>query len=167
MQPSSRIPTGEFDTVVVCQAGVFAFEVKNWNHASLFREQEKTTKQWCLRYGNGEVKKVCDPIAQGIEKRESLTQLLALTCAARSYVFLPGNDLRIDPKMPATLLGIKDLPYIPRLSKSLTRKSQRISATTVNEYADKLIASSQGLTLADHIENCAKYHSKIRNSVSQ
>ena len=118
MQESSRIPTGEFDTLVICNAGVFAFEVKNWNHASLFREQEKTFKQWCLKYANGEVKKVCDPIAQGIEKRDSLTQLLALSHTARSYVFLPGNGLKIDPKMPAAVLGVKDLPYIPRFSRA-------------------------------------------------
>jgi hypothetical protein len=157
----SRIPTGEFDCLVVCNAGLFAFEVKAWKSCIVHRRKEGVRNRWFLDFKDKKENEVADPLAQGCEKLIGLRSHLDPRIKVRSYVLLPMEGVELDPTMPAGVITAPELPYIPRLLKSQVKASAQFSmldSEMVGMLAGHLQELSQGNSLEVHIENCRRFH---------
>lgn len=157
----SRIPTGEFDCLVVCNAGLFAFEVKSWQNCTVHRRKEGIRNRWFLDCKDRNDNEVADPLAQGCEKLVGLKTYIDHRIKVRSYVLLPMEGVELDPTMPAGVITPQELPYIPRLLKSQVKASTQFSmldSEMVDMLAGHLQELAQGNTLEAHIENCNRFH---------
>lgn len=159
----ARLATAEFDCIVVCNAGVFLFEVKSWNHCLVKREKIEGGHQWYLEQKNGERKQVHDPVAQGCEKSQAMRSYLDGRIAMKYYVVLPEDDVQISHTMPASVLTSLDIPYISRLCNSTTKSNKtvrRLDRETVELLAAYIKELSGQLTLNEHIDNCNQFQLK-------
>ncbi|WP_198140729.1 nuclease-related domain-containing protein [Polaromonas naphthalenivorans] len=156
----ARLATAEYDCIVICNAGVYLFEVKGWNQCLVGREKVEAGHQWYLEQANGDRKHVNDPVAQGSEKFQAMKGYLDARIAIKYYVVLPGTDVQISPTLPATILTAQDISYIPRLCNSATKASkmyQKLDRETVALLADYIKEKSGVLTLNEHIANCNRF----------
>jgi hypothetical protein len=163
---SARIETAEFDVLVVCDAGILAFEVKGWQQAYVVREiTEDGKKQWFLSTQQGKTS-VCDPLAQGIEKIAGLKAQIDSRVRVNSYVFLPEEGIELAPDMPAGVLCTSDLPYFSRMLRSKSRNrnySNKLDKEAVTILAAQLLAMGAGQTQAGHIDNCQRLGERKRS----
>ncbi|UUZ66561.1 NERD domain-containing protein (plasmid) [Polaromonas sp. P1-6] len=157
----SRIPTGEFDCIVVCNAGMFVFEVKGWKNCGVRRCKEGTRNRWFLGCKDRNDHEVPDPLVQGCEKLTGLKSFLDPRIGIRYYVLLPEEGVELDPTLPAGVITSQELPYIPRLLRSQTKASKThmmMDGETVDLLARYLQQLGEGHTLEEHIENCQRFH---------
>lgn len=162
LPPKSRIPTGEFDSIVVCNAGLFAFEVKGWKNCTVHRRKDGLLNRWFLQCKDRKDFEVADPLAQGCEKMVGLRTYIDDRIKVRSYVLLPEEGVELDPTMPAGVITAQEVPYIPRLLRSLVKASKQFSMLdreAVDLLAGHLLELCQGNSLDAHIENCQRFHS--------
>lgn len=157
----SRIPTGEFDCIVVCNAGLFAFEVKSWKNCTVHRRKDGLRNRWFLDFKDRSDIEVSDPMAQGCEKIVGLKTYIDQRIKVRSYVLLPEEGVELDPTMPAGVVTAQELPYIPRLLKSQVKASAQFSmldTEMVSLLAGYLKELCEGNTQESHIDNCQRFH---------
>lgn len=163
-----RLPTAEFDSIVVCNAGLFLFEVKGWNNCFVGREKFEDTNRWFLRNRNQGITVVKDPIAQGHEKLMGLKSYIDPRIAIRYYVLLPEGGVELDPTLPAGVITVQDLPYIPRLLRSQAKTGKNtavLDGELVRMLAGHLRAISKEFNLDDHIDSCQKFHDSKRQNL--
>lgn len=164
-----RLPTAEFDSIVICNAGLFLFEVKGWNKCFVGRETVGDSKQWFLRNRNQTVTVVKDPIAQGHEKLMGLKAYIDPRIAIRYYVLLPEGGVELDPTLPAGVITAQDLPYIPRLLRSQAKASKTttvMDGDLVRSLARHIRQMAARSSMADHIESCQKFHDSRRKTIA-
>lgn len=158
---SARLPTAEFDSIVVCNAGVYLFEVKGWDRCLVGRDKlEGGLSQWYLEQPGGQRRRVADPVAQGVEKMQALKACLDPRIAVKSFVIFPASAVRVCPTLPASVITLREVPYLPRLCHSVTKMSkhlQKIDDETVDIVAGFIEQLSRGLSLDEHIFNCQRF----------
>jgi hypothetical protein len=160
-----RLPTAEIDCTIVCNSGVFLFEIKGWSDAHVSREVVvgQEAKQWFLSFlkPGGEFAKThkADPIVQGTEKHQEVRNRLPTCALLRSYVFLGGAKLTIDPDLPSNVITAGDLGYMVRILKSDTKRKKltpnkpgysRLDSQQVEEVAQLLRDMAKGNTFEEH-----------------
>jgi hypothetical protein len=160
-----RLPTAEIDCTIVCNSGVFLFEIKGWKDAHASREVVvgQDARQWFLSSMNhgGEITKMqrSDPIGQGTEKHLEVRSRLPSYALLRSFVFLGGANLTIDPDLPSNVVIAGDLGYLVRMLKSDTKRKKptpnkpgysKLDAQKVEEVAQLLKDMAKGNSLEEH-----------------
>jgi len=153
-----RNPTGEIDCVVVCNAGVFLFEIKGWKNTCVSREAVVglEAKQWFLNsIVDGKFVKtpVRDPIAQGFEKQTEIRRHLDARIPLRSLVFLGGPNVVLHPQLPSAVVAAPDLPYFLRTVRSERKRDSKktLDADGVALVSRLITGLSTGLTVEDHV----------------
>jgi Nuclease-related domain len=157
----SRIPTAEFDVMVVCDAGLYLFEVKGWRDCYVSREKADGRNRWFLRGPDGVERDVADPVAQGCEKLAGLRSMLDSRICVRSFVLLPEIGVELDPVLPAGVITPQDLSYIPRLVRTQNKSSKAhvtLDQEAIGLLAGQLESMAHGQTLEQHIKNCQHFH---------
>ena len=155
--PEGRIiKTAEIDALVVCNAGVFIFEVKSWCNAQVFRiaipGQEK--KQWVLGSRSGKQMHVNDPVSQGAEKTNALRAFLDARILTQYFVLLPGQALDLEGTLPASVLLSSDLGLATRIIRSNQKRAKRyhaLDAEAVGLVCAMIEDLTRGLSVADHV----------------
>lgn len=155
----SPVPTAEFDAVVICEAGLYLFEIKGWRDAYVYREKRADDNtQWFLRpHGSKATIEVQNPGAQGGRKMVQLRTLLPERMRVHYYVLLPCGGIELEPAMPAGILTSADLPYVARVIRSSSRSSKisvPLDAQAIELTAQMLFELQGDLTVAQHIRNC-------------
>ena len=160
-----HLPTAEIDCVIVCNSGVFLFEIKGWQNAHVSREVVvgEEAKQWFLSFLKpcGEFVKThkADPIGQGTEKHHEVRSRLPLYALLRSFVFLGGANLTIDPDLPSNVIIAEDLGYLVRVLKSEIKRKKsapnkpcysKLDSQKVEEVTQLLKDMAKGNTLEEH-----------------
>lgn len=157
---SARLPTAEFDSIIIiCNAGVFVFE--GWDRCLVGREKlEGGTNQWYLEQPGGQRHLVSDPLAQGVEKMQALKACLEPRISVKSFVMLPCSAVQVCPTLPASVVTLQEVHYLPRLCHAFTKASKslrKIDDETVDSLADFIEQLSGGLSLQAHIANCKTF----------
>jgi Nuclease-related domain len=165
----SRIPTGEFDSIVVCNAGIFVFEVKGWKNCVVKRSQVGDSKRWLVSCQDRNDHEVVDPLAQGGEKYAGLKTYLPPRISIRYYVLLPESGVELEPTLPAGVVLPGDLAYIARLVRSQTKSSKShdaLDAEAVDLTARYLQELGSTHTLSEHIDNCQLFHAAKKAGIA-
>ena len=153
----STIATAEFDCIVVCESGIYLFEIKGWNHCQIVREKVEDKNYWHLVQTDGRAVKVSDPVYQGVQKLMALKTYIGSKVLIKSFVFTPGMDVHHSPKMPTSVLTAQDLPYAIRVCRANFKKSKNVvplDQETVGIVVALIEEMSEGHTLDAHIANC-------------
>ena len=160
-----RLPTAEIDCTIVCNSGVFLFEIKGWRDAHVSREVvvDQEAKQWFLSSldHGGELTRMqrSDPIVQGTEKHQEVRNRLPKYALLRSFVFLGGANLTIDPDLPSNVIIAEDLGYLVRVLKSEIKRKKsapnkpcysKLDSQKVEEVTQLLKDMAKGNTLEEH-----------------
>lgn len=151
-----HIRTAEIDCLIVCNSGVYMFEIKNWRNTLVTREQTVSNdrKQWFLNNYPTQRVPVSDPIAQGCEKYAELRRHLDERIHLRSYAMICGENLQVAADMPACVLVLEDLPYLTRVLRSDVKRHNRCEfldencVAMVAEIVEKL---SHGMSHEEHV----------------
>ncbi|MDR6456502.1 nuclease-related domain-containing protein [Variovorax paradoxus] len=158
MYGSSAVPTARFDVALVCEAGVYLFEVKSWRNAVVYRKiPDRAPPRWFLRlHGSSLAREVKDPTWQCGRKTTHLRSLLPPDLRVQYFVILPFEGVELEGVMPSTVVTPQDLPYIARVARSNGRSEQCF--TLLDQPAIdrtlQLLTDLQGeLTLDEHIRN--------------
>ena len=148
--------TAEIDCLIVCNAGVYMFEIKNWRNTLVTREQTigNDRKQWFLNNYPTRRVPVADPISQGFEKYLELRRHLDERIHLRSYALICGENLQIAADMPACVLVLDDLPYLTRVLRSEVKRHNRcefLDAECVALVAGLVEKLSHGMSHEEHV----------------
>ena len=153
---SERNPTAEIDCLVVCNAGAFMFEIKNWNNTLVTREHvQRGMKQWVLNNSGNMKIKVSDPILQGSEKKYELRRHIDPKIALRSYALIVGRCVQISPDMSSCVLTLTDLPYMVRVIKSEIKHSRTnviLNHECVDILSEIIFDLSKDMSIAEHVQ---------------
>lgn len=158
MYGSSAVPTARFDVALVCEAGVYLFEVKSWRNAVVYRKiPDRAPPRWFLRlHGSSLAREVKDPAWQCGRKTTLLRSLLPPDLRVQYFVLLPFEGVDLEGVMPSTVITPQDLPYIARVARSNGRSEQCFTLLdhTAIDRTLRLLTDLQGeLTLDEHIRN--------------
>jgi Nuclease-related domain len=154
--PEGRnVNTAEIDALVVCNAGVFIFEVKSWRDAQVFRiaAPGSEKKQWVLGRRNGQQTLVNDPVAQGAEKTIALRAALDERILTQYFVLLPGAGLDLEGTLPASVLLSSDLGLATRTIRTNQRRSNKRFHTLDSEAVGLVCSMIENLTTGLHVED--------------
>lgn len=157
---NSLIETAEYDTIVVCRAGVFLFEVKGYEHTHITFHTDNGKKLWRLNSSNGKYTDVNDPLPSTFAKRSYLAN--SLDCIVNHFVLLPFKTATIDPAIPSNVLLPNDLPFVARMVRTNAKyKDKYLDDATVYAISDSIEELSSNFTLEEHIENCRRYKARL------
>jgi len=158
--PDTQVPTVELDAVVICDAGVFIFEIKGHRDCLIEREDgnDSGLKHWFVcPNGNGERRKIDDPLQQNAPKRKHLRTLVPEPITLRHYALFPMPNVQLEPTMSALVLTAADIDYFARTLRADCRRINgwhRLDESEVLETEAMLMALQGTLTRDMHIENC-------------
>ena len=159
MYEGSAVPTARFDVALVCEAGVYLFEVKGWRNAVVYRKTStQTVPRWFLRqHGHSLAREVKDPAWQCGRKTTHLRSLMPSDLRVQYFVMLPFDGVELEGVMPTVVITPQDLPYIARVARNNGRSEQGYPMLD-NAAIDRtlqLLTDLQGeLTVDDHMRNC-------------
>ncbi|WP_445289385.1 nuclease-related domain-containing protein [Variovorax atrisoli] len=159
MYEGSAVPTARFDVALVCEAGVYLFEVKGWRNAVVYRKTSThTVPRWFLRqHGHSLAREVKDPAWQCGRKTTHLRSLMPADLRVQYFVLLPFEGVELEGVMPTVVITPQDLPYIARVARNNGRSEQGYPMLD-NAAIDRtlqLLTDLQGeLTVDDHMRNC-------------
>lgn len=153
------IRTAKIDAVLVCETGLYIFEIKRWRNAFVYRKtSDKAPPRWFLRLNGGrKVHEVKDPALQGGRKTTQLRSLLPDDLRLQHFVLLPCEGVELEGAMPAAVITHQDLPYIARLVRNNGRTARTyplLSADAIERIARLLVDIQGDLTIDDHVRNC-------------
>lgn len=169
-------PTAEMDTLVVCEAGVFMFEIKGYEGGEV--EIKKTPQGisfWKIHRPEGTID-ISDPLHQGGRKLKFLRESILYSiesCTIRGYVYFTNENIILPPTTSSDVIITSDLNYLPRcLRTEAKRRKSTLPKKVIDDIADSILASADGHTLAEHIYNChiakaAQKYTKPDNSKNQ
>jgi hypothetical protein len=158
MHEGSAVPTARFDVALVCEAGVYLFEVKGWRNAVVYRKTSAhALPRWFLRpHGQPLAREVKDPAWRCGRKTTHLRSLLPCDLRVQYFVLLPFEGVELEGVMPSAVITPQDLPYIARVARNNGRSGQGyalLDAAAIDRTR-QLLAGLQGeLTLDDHLRN--------------
>lgn len=158
MYEGSAVPTARFDVALVCEAGVYLFEVKGWRNAVVYRKTSaQALPRWFLRQrGHSLAREVKDPAWQCGRKTTHLRSLLPPDLRVQYFVLLPFEGVELEGVMPTVVITPQDLPYIARVARNNGRAEQGypLLDDAAIDRTRQLLAGLQGeLTLDDHLRN--------------
>ncbi|RSZ40865.1 MULTISPECIES: nuclease-related domain-containing protein [unclassified Variovorax] len=159
MYEGSAVPTARFDVALVCEAGVYLFEVKGWRNAVVYRKTSAhTVPRWFLRqHGHSLAREVKDPAWQCGRKTTHLRSLVPSDLRVQYFVLLPFEGVELEGVMPSVVITPQDLPYIARVARNNGRTDQgypMLDAAGIDGTL-RLLTDLQGdLTVDDHMRNC-------------
>lgn len=159
MPESHTVPTARIDAVLVCETGVYLFEIKAWRNAFVYRKKaQQSPPRWFLRlHGDKNAREVKDPAWQGGRKTTQLRSLLSDELRLQYFVLLPCDGIELEGVMPAAVITQHDLPYIARLVRNngrLARNYPLLDEQGIDRTVQRLLEIQGGLTLEDHLRNC-------------
>ncbi|MBB3641678.1 nuclease-related domain-containing protein [Variovorax atrisoli] len=159
MPESHTVPTARIDAVLVCETGVYLFEIKAWRNAFVYRKKaQQSPPRWFLRlHGDKNAREVKDPAWQGGRKTTQLRSLLSDELRLQYFVLLPCDGIELEGVMPAAIITQHDLPYIARLVRNngrLARNYPLLDEQGIDRTVQRLLEIQGGLTLEDHLRNC-------------
>lgn len=158
MYEGSAVPTARFDVALVCEAGVYLFEVKGWRNAVVYRKTSaQTVPRWFLRQRDHSLaREVKDPAWQCGRKTTHLRSLLPPDLRVQYFVLLPFDGVELEGVMPTVVITPQDLPYIARVARNNGRNEQGyplLDGPAIDRTL-QLLADVQGdLTVDDHLRN--------------
>lgn len=161
MEDEGLVKTAEYDVMVVCAAGIHIFEIKGHPKGKVWYEKgENGLRLWKIDNGNT-VSEIHDPIRQGLGKLHYIRK--SVQCFSKYYVYFTGNEIELEPTMPATVLTTDELPYVSRLAYSDAKfRKSMIEKEEVDVIADAIVEISRQYTIAEHISNCREFHQHKR-----
>lgn len=159
MPEGHTVPTARIDAVLVCETGMYLFEIKAWRNAFVYRKKaEQAPPRWFLRlHGCKNAREVKDPACQGGRKTAQLRSLLCDTLRLQYFVLLPCEGIELEGVMPAAVITQQDLPYIARLVRNngrLARNYPLLDEQAIDRTVQRLHEIQGSLTLDDHLRNC-------------
>lgn len=168
MPDGGAVPTARIDVVLVCEAGVYLFEIKGWRNAFVYRKKSNQgPTRWFLRLdGYSKAREIKDPTWQGVRKTAQLRSRLPEDLRLQCFLLLPCEGVELEGVMPAAVITYQDLPYIARLTRSGGRTGRThplLSADAIERTAQLLMDIQGDLTVDDHLRNCRE--SNARSSV--
>lgn len=158
MYEGSTVPTARFDLALVCEAGVYLFEVKSWRNAVVYRKiSDRALPRWFLRlHGRPLAREVKDPVWQCGRKTTHLRSLLPPDLRVQYFVLLPFESVELEGVMPSTVVTPQDLRYIARVARNngRTEHGYTLLDDTAIDRTARLLTDLQGeLTLDEHMRN--------------
>ena len=153
------VRTARIDAVLVCETGVYLFEIKAWRNAFVYRKKsDEAPPRWFLRLnGCTRAREVKDPAWQGGRKTTQLRSLLPEDLRLQYFVLLPCEGVELEGVMPAAVITQQDLPYIARLVRNngrTARTCRLLDAEGIDRTVERLLEIQGGLSLEDHLQNC-------------
>ena len=172
MHEGSAVPTARIDAVIVCETGVYLFEIKSWRNAFIYRKKsEQSPPRWFLRlHGCTKAREVKDPAWQGGRKTTQLRSLMPEDLRLQYFVLLPCEGIELEGVMPAAIITQQDLPYIARLVRNngRTARTYRLLNAEAIEETVQLLTGIQGdLTIEKHLQNCRERMDQIHAPSSE
>ena len=166
MPEGSPVRTAQIDAVLVCETGIYLFEIKAWRNAFVYRKKsEAAPPRWFLRLqGCSRAREVKDPAWQGGRKTTQLRSLLADDLRLQYFVLLPCEGVELEGVMPAAVITQQDLPYIARLVRNNGRTARTyplLDAEAIDRTAQRLLDIQGGLSVEDHVQNCRERSEQI------
>ena len=158
--PGAHVPTAELDAVVICEAGVFIFEIKGHRNCLIERDDgnDHGLKRWfTVSDRDGARNEMADPLRQNAPKRERLRELVAAPIKLHHYVLFPMPDVRLEPTMHASVLTASDVFYLGRMLRSNSKSIRTwslLDEAGVRQTEAMLRALQGTLTAEMHIDNC-------------
>ncbi|NVM87029.1 hypothetical protein FHT32_000652 [Variovorax sp. SG517] len=159
MYEGSAVPTARFDVALVCEAGLYLFEVKGWRNAVVYRKTSAhAVPRWFLRqHGHSLAREVKDPAWQCGRKTTHLRSLLPSELRVQYFVLLPFDGVELEGVMPSVVVTPQDLPYIARVARNNGRSEQgypMLDAAAIDRTLQLLTDLQGDLTVDDHMRNC-------------
>jgi len=159
MPEGSPVRTAQIDAVLVCETGIYLFEIKAWRNAFVYRKKsDQAPPRWFLRLqGCTHAREVKDPAWQGGRKTTQLRSLLSDDLRLQYFVLLPCEGVELEGVMPAAVITQQDLPYIARLVRNNGRTARTyplLGAEAIDRTAQRLLDIQGGLSVEDHVQNC-------------
>ena len=101
MPEGHTVPTARVDAVLVCETGVYLFEIKAWRNAFVYRKKsDQSPPRWFLRlHGGKNAREVKDPAWQGGRKTTQLRSLLSDELRLQYFVLLPCEGIELEGVM--------------------------------------------------------------------
>ncbi|SDJ67208.1 nuclease-related domain-containing protein [Variovorax sp. OV700] len=166
MPEGSPVRTAQIDAVLVCETGIYLFEIKAWRNAFVYRKKSgQAPPRWFLRLqGCTRAREVKDPAWQGGRKTTQLRSLLADELRLQYFVLLPCEGVELEGVMPAAVITQQDLPYIARLVRNNGRTARTyplLDAEAIDRTAQRLLDIQGGLSVEDHVQNCRERSEQI------
>jgi hypothetical protein len=166
MPEGSVVRTAKIDAVLVCETGVYLFEIKAWRNAFVYRKKlDEAPPRWFLRLqGCTRAREVKDPAWQGGRKTTQLRSLLSDDLRLQYFVLLPCEGVELEGVMPAAVITQQDLPYIARLVRNNGRTARTyplLDAAAINRTAQRLLDIQGSLSIEDHMQNCRERSEQI------
>lgn len=152
------VRTARIDAVIVCETGVYLFEIKAWRNAFVYRKNsDQAPPRWFLRlHGCSRAREVSDPALQGGRKTTQLRSLLPDDLRLQYFVLLPCEGVELEGVMPAAIVTHQDLSYIARLARNNGRTARSyplLNADAIERTVQLLVDIQGDLTIDDHIHN--------------
>jgi len=166
MPEGSPVRTAQIDAVLVCETGIYLFEIKAWRNAFVYRKKsDQAPPRWFLRLqGCTRAREVKDPAWQGGRKTTQLRSLLSDDLRLQYFVLLPCEGVELEGVMPAAVITQQDLPYIARLVRNNGRTARTyplLDAEAIDRTAQRLLHIQGGLSVEDHVQNCRERSEQI------
>jgi hypothetical protein len=166
MPEGSVVRTAKIDAVLVCETGVYLFEIKAWRNAFVYRKKsDEAPPRWFLRLqGCTRAREVKDPAWQGGRKTTQLRSLLSDDLRLQYFVLLPCEGVELEGVMPAAVITQQDLPYIARLVRNNGRTARTyplLDAGAIDRTAQRLLDIQGSLSIEDHMQNCRERSEQI------
>ncbi|WP_431128086.1 nuclease-related domain-containing protein [Variovorax paradoxus] len=166
MPEGSPVRTAQIDAVLVCETGIYLFEIKAWRNAFVYRKKsDQAPPRWFLRLqGCTRAREVKDPAWQGGRKTTQLRSLLSDELRLQYFVLLPCEGVELEGVMPAAVITQQDLPYIARLVRNNGRTARTyplLDAEAIDRTAQRLLDIQGGLSVEDHVQNCRERSEQI------
>ena len=166
MPEGSPVRTAQIDAVLVCETGVYLFEIKAWRNAFVYRKKsDQAPPRWFLRLqGCTRAREVKDPAWQGGRKTTQLRSLLSDDLRLQYFVLLPCEGVELEGVMPAAVITQQDLPYIARLVRNNGRTARTyplLDAEAIDRTAQRLLDIQGSLSVEDHVQNCRERSEQI------
>lgn len=172
MYEGSAVPTARFDVALVCEAGVYLFEVKGWRNAVVYRKTSaRALPRWFLRQRDHSLaREVKDPAWQCGRKTTHLRSLLPPDLRVQYFVLLPCDGVELEGVMPTAVITPQDLPYIARVARNAGRAEQGypLLDDAAIDRTLQLLAGLQGeLTVDDHMRNSREKHARHSHEANE
>lgn len=158
MYEGSAVPTARFDIALVCEAGVYLFEVKGWRNAVVYRKTAaQAVPRWFLRqHGHSLAREVKDPAWQCGRKTTHLRSLMPPDLRVQYFVLLPFEGVELEGVMPSVVITPQDLPYIARVARNNGRSEQGyplLDGAAIDRTLQLLTDLQGKLTVEVHMRN--------------
>lgn len=170
MPEGHAVRTARVDAVLVCETGIYLFEIKGWRNAFVYRKKsDQSPPRWFLRlHGCTDAREVKDPAWQGGRKTTQLRSLLPDDLRLQYFVLLPCEGIELEGAMPAAVVTQQDLPYIARLVRNNGRTARTyrlLDAEGIDRTVERLLEIQGGLSIDDHLQNCREKSSRMQSNV--